>query len=942
MTDRAKPKADVTSYKHQDTRTNIPTEELRNFAPDSDNRAMLYPRDPSLDPQLVWKGKDEQDREDLAVPVVPVYIQEKIQPRAIIEQVRAAAKQPEYEMASLFSDFNGIAFEQLIDFYQHQQHWSNRMILGDSMLVMSSLAEKEGLKGKVQMVYMDPPYGIKFGSNWQVSTRKRDVKDGKADDLTRQPEQIKAFRDTWRLGIHSYLTYLRDRLTVARDLLTESGSIFVQIGDENVHLVRCLLDEVFGAENSCGQITFYKTAGQTSTLLASSTDFLLWYAKNQDLVKYRQLYWEKTVESDKAGTYSWVQLSDGTRKRMTSEERAGSQPLSSDAQVFRIQSMTSQSGGDNSRFTVRLDNGVYTSGKGYWKTNETGMDRLRKARRLTPSGSTVAYVRFIDDFPAYPYANFWTDTGTGSFTDDKVYVVQTATKVIQRCMLMTTDPGDLVLDPTCGSGTTAYVAEQWGRRWITVDTSRVALALARTRLMAARYPWYLLADSEDGAKKEAEITGLFAPAYTYADDIHKGFVYKRVPHVTLKSIANNSEIDAIYAKWQPQVEDARRELNKQLGQAWEEWQVPREAGAGWPTAAKLAQGEFWARRRERQKEIDASIARQADTEMLYDQPYEDGRRVRVTGPFTVESLSPHRVLSPEEERPASETEAERGDTANQFVLMVLDNLKRAGVQNTVAVERLAFDRLEPVTGQWIQARGEYTDVGGSVRRVAVSVGPQYGTVGAEQVQEAAVEAIRGIGCDVMIVCGFAFDAMAGEKAKELSPDASGGDGRDGFLAERTMSYGRVQILLAKMNPDLSMGESLLKKTGTGNLFMVFGEPDVHIGKQADGKLVATIRGLDIYDPTTGEIRSSSTNEIACWFIDTNYDDKSFFVRHAYFTGGDEPYERLKRTLRAEIDEAAWSALYSAESLPFEKPGTGKIAVKVINHYGDEVLKVYEV
>ncbi|MFI5272644.1 MAG: site-specific DNA-methyltransferase, partial [Ktedonobacterales bacterium] len=366
---------------------------------------------------------------------------------------------------------------------------------------------------------------------------------------------------------------------------------------------------------------------------------------------------------------------------------------------------------------------------------------------------------------------------------------------------------------------------------------------------------------------------------------------------------------------------------------------PREPGVDWPPSAQHMLTEWWQSRRERQREIDASIARHADTELLYDQPYEDTKRVRVTGPFTVESLSPHRVLAPEEERPASEAEAQRDDSANQFVLMVLDNLKKAGVQNTVAGQRLTFDRLEPVTGTWIQARGEYTDASGNARRVAISVGPQYGTVGATQVQEAALEATRGIGCDVVILCGFAFDAMAGEKAKELSPEVLG---REGFVAEQKLSYGKVQVLLAKMNPDLSMGDALLKKTGAGNLFMVFGEPDVHIGTQADGRVTVHIRGLDIYDPTTGEIRSSSTSDIACWFLDTNYDGKSFFVRHAYFTGGDDPYDKLKRTLRAEIDEAAWSALYSAESVPFDAPTTGKIAVKVINHYGDEVLKVYGV
>ncbi|HEX9411915.1 MAG TPA: DNA methyltransferase, partial [Ktedonobacterales bacterium] len=575
-----------------------------------------------------------------------------------------------------------------------------------------------------------------------------------------------------------------------------------------------------------------------------------------------------------------------------------------------------------------------------WKTTPEGLNRLERANRIAHTGRSLSYVRFLDDFAAYALTNVWTDIGgIQSRSDPIIYVVQTSTSVIERCMLMATDPGDLVIDPTCGSGTTAYVAEQWGRRWITADTSRVALALARTRLMAARFPYYLLADSEEGAKKESEITGQFAPGYKYADDLRKGFVYKRIPHVKITAIAENAQIDTIYAKWQSQLEPVRARLNAALEQTWEEWQIPREAAAGWSEAARQAHVEWWRMRRERQQEIDASIARNAETELLYDQPYEDPRRVRVTGPFTVESLSPHRVLSPEEERPASEAEAQRDDTANQFVLMILDNLKKAGVQNTVASERLTFDRLEPVTGQWIQARGEYKDAAGSVRRVAVSVGPQYGTVGAEQVQEAAIEATRGMGCDAVILCGFAFDAMAGEKSKELSPEAQA---REGFVAEQRMKYGKVQVLLAKMNPDLSMGDALLKKTGAGNLFMVFGEPDIHIGKQSDGRIVAHIRGLDIYDPTTGEIRSSSTQEIACWFIDTNYDGRSFFVRHAYFTGGDEPYEKLKRTLRAEIDEAAWSALYAAESLPFDAPTTGKIAVKVINHYGDEVLKVYSV
>lgn len=911
----------ITSHKHSDTRANIPTEELRDFVADEERspKTMLYPRDPSLDPQLVWKGKDEQDREDLTVPAVPIYIQEKISPQAIIENVRAQAKkgQPDAQL-SLFADFNNIVFEDLVDFYHHEQNWTNRMILGDSLLVMASLAEKEGLKGRVQMIYMDPPYGIKFGSNWQVSTRKRDVKDGKAEDATRQPEQIKAFRDTWQLGIHSYLAYLRDRLIVARELLTESGSVFVQIGEENVHLVRCILDEVFGSDNFCSQITFFKTTSQTSNLMASSTDTLLWYAKKKDEVKYRQPYQIKSIQTDKAGVYNWIETVDGIRRRLTSEEKMTlDTSLSDDVKVFRLDTMTSQSGGETTAFPVRIFGQIATSGKGFWKTNEVGMKRLVLANRVTPSGSTLAYIRFINDFPAYPYANLWTDTGTGSFTEDKVYVVQTSVKVIERCLLMTTDPGDLVIDPTCGSGTTAYVAEQWGRRWITVDTSRVSIALARTRLMAGRFPYYLLSDTPEGIRKEAELSGQLpaSPLPVTNSDVKKGFVYRRVPHVTLKSIANNEEIDAIHARFQEQLEPLRARINAAAGKNWQEWEIPREGAE--KLQALLA--EWWQIRRERQKEIDASIARRADTEQLFDQPYEDNKRIRVTGPFTVESLSPHRVLSTDEERPQTEVSGQQQPGAGQFEAMIIDNLRAAGVQNTVKNERLKFTRLEPYAGIWLHAIGEYSEKDGTVKRVAVTIGPEHGTVGADLIKDSAKEAVQGVGFDLLVVLGFAFDPHVSEEARR---------------------YGRLTVLPARINPDLQMGGALLKTTGYGNLFMVFGEPDLSIQEQSDGQITVTLKGVDVYDPTTGEIRSSSTDDIACWFVDTNYNGESFFVRHAYFTGADEPYDKLKRALRAEIDEAAWSALYSTTSYPFTKPETGKIAVKVINHYGDEVLKVY--
>ncbi len=876
----------IEATRHKDSRKNIPTEELRDFVRDDESAPakVLYPRDPSLDPQLVWRGKDEQDASPLEVPAVPIYIQEKVHPQAIIEDFRRTAdRNPDNDAdqtaPGLFADFNGIGkdFEKKVDFYHHDQHWSNRIILGDSLLVMTSLAEKEGLKGRVQTIYFDPPYGIKFGSNWQVSTRKRDVKDGKLEDATRQPEQIRAFRDTWKLGIHSYLAYLRDRLVIARDLLTQSGSVFLQIGDENVHLVRSILDETFGRDNFMSLVTFKKTAGATGDALAGIVDYILWYAKDAEHVKYRTAYLTKSVGGQGGGQYTSIELADGSRRRATDEDLA-TPPTSS--RIFRYDNITSQSAGREkgegaaSWFPVNLDGREYRpTMQSRWKTNQDGMSRLKAARRLAALGNTLTYIRYVDDFPVFPVNNLWDDTVTSGFSDAKTYVVQTNTRVVERCLLMTTDPGDLVLDPTCGSGTTAYVAEQWGRRWITTDTSRVALALARTRLMTGRFLYYLLADSAEGKKKEAELAATAIDTSPSTQDIHRGFVYQRVPHVTLKSIANNPDIKEGMSR----------------------------------------------------KEIDAAILRHAETETLFDKPYEDKNRLRVTGPFTVESLSPHRTISVEKKKAIAEKPSADGFTVkmlagSSFTNTILENLKKAGVQNTVKKERLVFDSIEPYAGEWISGEGRYSEKDGKEKRAAICIGPEFGTVGAQLVKEAAKEAVRGVGFDMLIVCGFAFDPSVTEEAKR---------------------YGKLTVLAARMNPDLAMGDELLKKTGAGNLFMVFGEPDMDVKTTKTGVTV-TINGLDVYDPTTGEIRSSSTDDIACWFIDTDYDGESFFVRHAYFTGADEPYEKLKRALKTEIDEAAWSQLYSTTSRSFATPKTGKIAVKVINHYGDEVLKVFEV
>jgi adenine-specific DNA-methyltransferase len=539
----------VESITHGDKRANIPTADAHDFVDPQieEVRQVRYERDESLDPQLVWRQKydDHQAGSDLVTDAPPIYIQEKIDPRVLIENLRrtAVAKEDEPEL-TLFESFDGLDELDLVDFYQHQANWSNRMILGDSLQVMASLAEREQLRGKVQMVYLDPPYGIKFGSNWQVSARKRDVKDGKLEDAAREAEQIKAFRDTWELGIHSYLTYLRDRLLVARDLLTESGSVFVQIGDENVHLVRSLMDEVFGSENFCSLISFRTTSGAGSfaggtNVLASTNDYIVWYAFDLQSIKYRQLFRAKELGGAGAGQYTWAEAEDGLRRSLGHV----SQGTPSD-RIFQPTAMTSQTTrvGQTTVFPIEVEGRVYNPSKGGWKTNRDGMKRLVDARRLMGIGQTLRYVRYLDDFPAFPYTNSWEDTVTSGFSDPKTYVVQTHTRVIERCMLMCTDPGDLVLDPTCGSGTTAYVAEQWGRRWITIDTSRVALALARQRVMGAKFPYYLLADSTDGRAKEQALTAKPLPQGVVTDDIRHGFVYERVQHITLKSIANNPDI----------------------------------------------------------------------------------------------------------------------------------------------------------------------------------------------------------------------------------------------------------------------------------------------------------------------------------------------------------------------------------------------------------------
>jgi adenine-specific DNA-methyltransferase len=931
----------VEAIRHDEAkRTNIPTAEYEAVLDEEHARpkSVTYTRgeiafeeeraarDPDLDPQLVWRGKDQADWSDLVVQAPPLYIQEKIHPKVLIDDLNRHSKVLEEERASdvqpeLFADFAPVPDgAERTEFYEHEGKWQNRMILGDSLQVMASLAEREGLRGKVQCIYIDPPYGIKFNSNFQWSTTTRDVKDGKADHITREPEQVKAFRDTWRDGIHSYLTYLRDRLTVARDLLTESGSIFVQIGDENVHRVRAVMDEVLGANNFVSAIVVQTTTGFAAKHIGNVADYVLWYARDREQCKSRQPTYPKEFRLGD-GNARWLLLDDFSYRGVTAAEQRGDVPIPEGAAPYAPDNLLSQGRASSGQpFSYRgVVHDAYAKNS-HWKASyPDGMRRLARAGRIHTAQNSIRYIRKHTDSEIGVHGNLWTDTSTGNFTDDKIYVVQTNSKVVQRCILMATDPGDLVVDPTCGSGTTAFVAEQWGRRWMTMDTSRVALALARTRIMGARYPFYLLADSPEGRAKEAEVTRTEPRTRPTYGDIRLGFVYQRLPHITLKSIANNSEIDVIWERFQEELEPLREQLNTELGQSWEEWEVPREAGDNWSEAAKLAHATWWEKRIARQKEVDASIAAKADHEYLYDQPYEGKNVVRVAGPFTVESLSPHRIVGAGEDGEPLDPAGRIEQDHDAFVSMILENLKVAGVQQSSKDDRIAFSSLMPWPGEYIGAEGRYVEgENGSERRAGVFVGPEFGTVGRADLVAATREAADA-GFDVLVACAFGYDAHATEVTR----------------------LGRIPVLKVRMNADLHMGGDLAT-TDKANLFVLFGEPEIEIEDAGDGQLQARVLGVDVFDPTSGEVRSDDVDGIACWFVDTAYDEQSFFVRQAYFLGANDPYVSLKTTLRAEIDEDAWSSLQSNVSRPFPKPETGRIAVKAINHLGDEVMKVIRV
>lgn len=925
-----KPKAplSVETIKHDDaTRKNIPTAEYQSVMQKGEQTPIQVAyerRNRDLDPQLVWRGKDMQDWSDLVVPAPPLYIQEKVHPKVLIDELKrqteAGQQQQSGNMNDLFADFNGLPDENAkTEFYQHDAHWANRMILGDSLQVMASLAEREGLRGRVQCIFFDPPYGIKFNSNFQWSTTSRDVKDGNASHITREPEQVKAFRDTWRDGIHSYLTYLRDRLTVARDLLTESGSIFVQIGDENVHRVRAVMDEVFGEMNFASQIVFQKSGGSTDAGIETITDTLLWFAKNRDHLKVRKIIEPKEDGKNYERDYRYIDDGSGTAElKMGTDFSKGRR--------FRLAPANSQHFSPTRTKKISIHGVEYYPGADrQWSVDPSRLEQLSvMTGRLIGRQRSLYYKLFAEEAPGDNLKNVWMDTAMAGLTAEKTYVVQTSPKVVQRCLLLTTDPGDLVLDPTCGSGTTATVAEQWGRRWITIDTSRVALALARARIMGARYPFYLLADSRDGQLKEAEVTRTAPSSKPVQENIRHGFVYERVPHITLKSIANNAEIDVIWGQWQAKLERLREQLNAALNQTWQEWEIPREAEAKWPDAAKKLHAEWWQARIVRQQEIDKSIAAKAEFEYLYDKPYDDKKKVRVAGPFTVESLSPHRVLTVDENDELIEGVSEKNGgytEEHDFVRMILENLKTAGVQQAHKENKVNFTSLNPWPGDLVCAEGRYLE-GETEKRAAIFIGPEFGTVSRPDLVTAAREAADA-DFDVLIACAFNYEAHTTEFDK----------------------LGRIPVLKARMNADLHMAADL-KNTGKGNLFVIFGEPDIDIldaGPDGESEQVRVkVNGVDVFHPNTGEVRSDGADGIACWFIDTDYNEESFFVRHAYFLGANDPYKALKTTLKAEINEEAWATLNSDTSRPFDKPKSGRIAVKVINHLGDEVMKVFRV
>ncbi|MFH1963351.1 MAG: site-specific DNA-methyltransferase [bacterium] len=801
-----------------------------------DTKAALLELKKRQQPYLNWAGKAEHT--SFEVPTVSLHVHERIDPQTIIKAVKK--KNGTGKPLSLFELYNNQPLREAVEFYKHKHDWSNRLIAGDSLLVMNSLLEKEGMSGKVQMIYIDPPYGIKYGSNFQPFVNKRDVKDGRDEDLTAEPEMIKAFRDTWELGIHSYLTYMRDRLLLARELLTESGSVFVQISDENVHHVRELMDEVFGVGNFISQIYFATTSGFATSTLSRVGDYLIWYAKDRGQLKYRQLFFEKNNMRTVDEAYKYLELQDGIRRPMSREEREGLIAIPSGSRIYRIGDLQSQGAASNDTAFEFEGETFRPKPSSHWKANyPDGMERLRKANRIEFAGNNLNYVRFIDDYPVMPVNNSWMDTGFAGFATDKRYVVETNTKVITRCLLMTTDPGDLVLDPTCGSGTTAYVAEQWGRRWITCDTSRVALTLAKQRLMTALYDYYELLHPEDG--------------------VGSGFKYKTVPHITLKSIDNN--------------------------------EPPGQ-------------------------------------ETLYDQPYMDNKKARVTGPFTVEAVPSPTSKSLDElaEDNASDVSISRsGETLRQSEWR--DELLNNGVRGKGG-QYIKFSRVEPMSGtKYIQAEAETKPENDTDRqRVLIVFGPEYAPMEQCQVELALDEAqLFRPKADIILFAAFQFDPEAAKDIDETN-------------------WPGVMLLRVQMNADL-FTDDLKKKRTSNDSFWLLGQPDVQLKKIEEGehkdKFQVEVRGFDYYDTKTGNVISGSDRNIAMWMLDSDYNGRSLFPRQIFFpmSSDTEGWGRLAKNLKAEIDQELIEAYRGTVSLPFSAGEYKQCAVKIVDDRGIESLRI---
>ncbi|HMN21417.1 MAG TPA: site-specific DNA-methyltransferase [Ottowia sp.] len=983
--------AQVLAYRHADRRKNNPEVGLVNADTDPDQPKTRWAYDPHLDPALQfdsaraqaetliadalasddpaamrhalqslqrmgapwlqWAGKAE--RTSFEVDTVSLHVHERIDALSILASVakrqntseKGAANaigagaagqkrsKPAFQPGLFEAPFESVPLRDAVDFYKHERGWANRLVAGDSLLVMNSLIHKEGMAGQVQMIYIDPPYGIKYGSNFQPFVGKRDVKDRADADLTQEPEMIKAFRDTWELGIHSYLTYLRDRLLLARELLSETGSVFVQISDENLHHVREIMDEVFGCANFVGIVSFRKTTGQSGDFLPDTNDYLVWYGKDAKRTTYHVLHQER------AGfnwvNYDYVADSRGVHRKMTRQERVEPERyVPSDSKIYRRSPLTSASSSEATLQPVEFRGQTFQPGKGGWKTNLSGFDRLAKSQRLESYGVTLSFRRYVGDFPYFPYSNAWTDTASGGYGADKVYVVQTNEKVIERCMLMTTDPGDLVLDPTCGSGTTAYVAEKWGRRWITCDTSRVAITLAKQRLMTASFDYFALRYPHEGLKG--------------------GFIYKTVPHVTLKGIANNAEIDAIYERLHPAIAAALADLNAALkvhapaapyavtegarkgqklvlglqGQDLQEWEVPSDAPADWSAALHAPLAAFHAARQKMQAEMDRSIAANADTETLYDQPECDRTRLRVSGPFTVEAVPSPTVLSIEElPAQASQTPeadasiARSGHTSRQAAWR--DELLKTGIRGKGG-QMLRFAELEVLPGTlYLHASGQLD----SGERVVVSFGPEHGALEQRQVERALdeMETLRP-SPKFIVFCAFAFDP---EAAKDID----------------NVRWAGVTLLKAQMNTDL-LTEDLKKARASNQSFWLMGQPDVELrpaqdSKGDDGLWQVEVHGFDYFDTVHGTLVSGGKGKIAAWQLDTDYDGRSLFPHQVFFpmAGAGEGWMKLKKDIRAELDEDALAQFAGTVSLPFAAGENRTVAVKIVDDRGIESLKV---